>query len=448
MLEAVANQNLASLSTNAPTDEAHGQAGGLIPTGCRNTTFAKLAGTMRRVGFPEEAMAEALMVVNREACAPPLSELEVRRIAKSIARYAPQDPLLATKARDGLPVATGGAGILLSEVQPEQVDWLWPGRILKGKITVIDGDPGLGRSAATVDIAARVSAGLGLPDGAPCEAAGVVICSAEDGLADTIRPRLDAAGGDPDRVLSLATVPDAEGLARPLSIPEDVPVIREGIRRVGAALVVVDPIMAFLSGKTDSYRDQDVRRVLAALSALAEETGAAVVIVRHLNKSGGKNPLYRGGGSIGIIGAARSGMVLGKDPEDEDRRVLVMVKSNLAAPMPSLSFVLEEADNGAVRVDWLGEVGVAATDLLTGPRDEGSSALEAAKSFLVELLLEGPVPHAEVEAAEGAGINMRTVKRAKQESGVESSRAGETGRQGAGRWIWSLAGGDDSGWAP
>ena len=91
----------------------------------------------------------------------------------------------------------GEVGILISDVEPEQVDWLWSGRIPKGKLTVVDGDPGLGKSAATVDLAARVSAGLDLPDGTPCEAAGVVISSAEDGLADTIRPRLDAAGGDP-----------------------------------------------------------------------------------------------------------------------------------------------------------------------------------------------------------------------------------------------------------
>ena len=450
MLEAVAGRGPAPQDGGSQAHEDYGQAGGRIDPGVRNDTLTKLAGAMRRVGFPEGAMAEALMFVNRANCDPPLDEHEVRGVAKSIARYTPEDPLLAVEARDGgLLVATRGAGTLLSKVEPEQVDWLWPGRIPKGKLTVIDGDPGLGKSAATVDLAARVSAGLGLPDCAPCEAAGVVICSAEDGLADTIRPRLDAAGCDPARVLSLATVPDAEGLSRPISIPEDVPVVREGIRRVGAALVVVDPLMAFLSGKTDSHRDQDVRRVLAALAALAEETGAAIVIVRHLNKPGGKNPLYRGGGSIGIIGAARSGMVVGKDPDDEDRRVLAVVKSNLAAPAPSLSFALEEAGNGAVRVVWLGETDVAAAELLAGPRDEGSSALEGAKNFLVELLLGGPVAYAEVEAAaEGAGINMRTVKRAKQELGVESSREGEAGRQGGGKWIWSLAGGDASVWAP
>ena len=153
--------------------------------------------------------------------------------------------------------------------------------------------------------------------------------------------------------------------------------------------------------------------------------------------------------AIGIIGAARSGMMVGEDPDDQDRRVLAPVKSNLAAPAPSLSFVLEEAENGAVRVRWLGETDVAATDLLSAPRDEDSSALGEARNFLVDLVQDGPVPYAEVEAAaEQAGINMRTVKRAKKDLGVESHREGEGGRQGGGRWVWSLSQGDDLDWTP
>ena len=224
---------------------------------------------------------------------------------------------------------------------------------------------------------------------------------------------------------------DDEGLQRPISIPQDVPIIEEGIRRVGAVLVVIDPLMAFFGADIDSYKDQNVRRALAALASLGERTGAAIVIVRHLNKSGGKTPIYRGGGSIGIIGAARSGMMVGEDPDDENLRVLAPVKSNLAAPAPSLSFALEEAENGAVRVRWLGETDVAATDLLSAPRDEDSSALGEARNFLVDLLQDGAVPYAEVEAAaEQAGITMRTVKRARQDLGVESHREGESGRQG------------------
>jgi RecA-family ATPase len=159
-------------------------------------------------------------------------------------------------------------------VEPEEVEWLWPSRLALGKLALVDGDPGLGKSAITLDLAARVSSGHDFPDGAPCEPAGVVVLSGEDGLADTIRPRLDAAGAGVSRVLSLATIADEHGQERLLSIPEDITLIEKGIERVSARFVMVDPLMAFLSGDTNSHRDQDVRKALAPLAGLAERTGA------------------------------------------------------------------------------------------------------------------------------------------------------------------------------
>jgi RecA-family ATPase len=170
----------------------------------------------------------------------------------------------------------------LSEVQPELVEWLWPGRLPLGKLAVLDGDPGLGKSVITLDLAARVSAGLEFPDSGRCGPAGVVLLSAEDGLADTIRPRLDAAGADTERVVALSTVAEAKGGERVMSLTKDLSVIERAIERVGAALVVVDPLMAFLSEKTDAHKDQDIRRALAPLSVLAERARASVLIVRHL----------------------------------------------------------------------------------------------------------------------------------------------------------------------
>jgi RecA-family ATPase len=164
------------------------------------------------------------------------------------------------------------AGTLLSEVEPEQVEWLWPGRLPLGKLAVLDGDPGLGKSVVTLDVAARLSVGLELPDGQPCEPAGVVLLSAEDGLRDTIRPRLDAAGADSERIFALSTVVEAKGGERMISLTKDLTVIERAIERVEAGLVVVDPLTAFLSEKTDSHKDQDVRRALAPLAALAERT--------------------------------------------------------------------------------------------------------------------------------------------------------------------------------
>lgn len=271
---------------------------------------------------------------------------------------------------DGLRDDLREVGISLAEVEAQKIEWLWAGRISLGKLTVIDGDPGNGKSAMTIDLAARVSAGLSMPDGQVCEPSGVIILNAEDGLADTIKPRLEAAGTDVKRVQSLATVPDGKGFERLLTIPKDLDVLRRGIEQVRAKLVVVDPLMAFLSGDVDSHRDQDVRRALAPLAMLAEESGAAVLIVRHLNKATGSNALYRGGGSIGIIGAARSAMLVAKHPEDAKRRVLANLKSNLAKPTLSLAFTLAEAENGAVRVEWKGETPLDATALLAAPADE------------------------------------------------------------------------------
>jgi len=336
----------------------------------------------------------------------------------------------------------GVHGVLLSEVVPERVRWLWKSRIVLGKLNLVDGDPGLGKSAVTIDLAARVSAGKPWPDGSECEAGGVVILSAEDGLADTIRPRFDAAGGDPLRAVAVSTVPDAGGAGseRQIAIPDDLHVIEAEIERVGALLVIIDPLMAFMPAEVNSHRDQDVRRMLAPLSRTAERTGAAIVVVRHLNKATGGNALYRGGGSIGIVGAARSGLLVAKHPEDDNRRVLAGIKSNLAAPAPSLVFSLSSTESGAVRVDWKGETPLDASALLSAPTDhEERSALAEAQEFLREVLAGGAVPAKDAqEEARGAGIAERTLKRARSGLGVIAEREGESGQQGGGRWHWRL----------
>jgi hypothetical protein len=332
-------------------------------------------------------------------------------------------------------------GKLLSSVEPEEVSWLWPSWLALGKLALVDGDPGLGKSAMTLDLAARVSAGQTFPDGAPCEPGGVVLLSAEDGLADTIRPRLDAAGADTSKILALATVPDENGHDRLLSIPEDIPIIEKGIRRVEASLLIMDPLMAFLSGDANSHRDQDVRRALAPFAGLAERTGAAVLVVRHLNKGAANNPLYRGGGSIGIIGAARMAFVVGKDPKDENRRVLASTKNNLAMPPQSLMFGLEEAESGSVRVNWLGHSEVSAKDLLATSQDqEHADARSEAVEFLNDVLADGPLPAKQVvEEADEAEISEKTLRRAKKLLDVIAYRESAAGeKRGSGRWMWKL----------
>jgi hypothetical protein len=147
--------------------------------------------------------------------------------------------------------------------------------------------------------------------------------------------------------------------------------------------------MAFLSANLDTHRDHHVRRVLAELAALGEDTGAAVVVVRHLNKASGTNPLYRGGGSIGIVGAARSALLVAKHPEDDQRRVLASQKNNLAEAPPSLAFALAEAYNGAVRVEWKGETPLNANALLAAPvSEEERHEMTALRDAVTELLEE------------------------------------------------------------
>jgi len=163
-------------------------------------------------------------------------------------------------------------------------------------------------------------------------------------------------------------------------------------------------------------------------------------VVRHLNKGSGGNALHRGGGSIGIVGAARSGFLIAKDPEDDGRRVLASIKSNLAPPAPSLVFGLSSTENGAVRVDWKGESTLDASALLSAPTDpEERSVLQEARDLLREVLSEGPVPASEVkQEARSADISERTLKTAKRELGILTSREGEAGKRGGGRWIWTL----------
>jgi len=176
--------------------------------------------------------------------------------------------------------------------------------------------------------------------------------SAEDGLADTIRPRLDAANADVSRVVAVQGVPiDDEGTLRPPTLA-DVEQLRTLVTGTHARLVIIDVLMAYLPTGTDAHKDQDVRRVLARLAALAESTSCSILLLRHLNKGNG-DPLYRGGGSIGIVGAARAGMIVATDPDNADQRVLASVKNNLAPKPPSLLYQLVPDDlRGVPRVQW------------------------------------------------------------------------------------------------
>lgn len=340
------------------------------------------------------------------------------------------------RAEDLLQIALNGMLlVLLSDVVPERVRWLWQGRIPLGKLSVIEGDPGLGKSTVTLDIAARVTRGALMPDDSPSDvqgAGGVVLLSAEDGLSDTIRPRLDAAGADPARVAALLSVRDPGYPDRPPTIA-DVETIGDAIDHVSARLVVIDPLMAYLPSAINGNNDQDVRSVLMALAALAEDRDVAIVLVRHLNKREGGNHVYRGGGSIGIIGAARAGLLVAPDPATPDRRILAVGKGNLAARPPALAYTLEEA-GPSVRIRWEGDSPLTAEELLDDGGRQGGSQTDGAFVWLLKRLGDGERPARDVEdEARAQGFTAKALRRARERLGVVARKDGV-----AKRWLWSL----------
>ncbi len=282
-----------------------------------------------------------------------------------------------------------------ADIVPERVRRLWGNYIFLGKVNMFDGDPGLGKSTATVDIAARVTTHRPMPDGSRSDLEGpasVLILSAEDGAGGTIRTRLEAAGADLERVIIWDCNIDDDGSEMLPSLPEDTGLMAELIQRHNVAMLTIDPIMAYLGAKTNSYRDQDVRRALAPLAKVGEATGAAIVLVRHLNKAMGGSSIYRGGGSIGIVGAARSGLLAAKHPDDENRRILASTKCNLGPPPPSLAYRLEGHTNGAGYVVWEGVTTHTADALVSQPQgDEERTARDEAHEFLRDVLAVGPV---------------------------------------------------------
>ncbi len=329
--------------------------------------------------------------------------------------------------------------VRLDSVTAEKVDWLWPGYIPLGKLTLIDGDPGLGKSLFSVDLASRLTTGQPMPDGTPSIQGGVVLMSLEDGLADTIVPRLNVAGADKTKIIALEGIKDVDGQYRFPTV-EDVGAIRQACERVNAKLLVIDPLMGYLGGKINSHKDQDVRRALSPLAKMANEAGIAIIIIRHLIKSESSNSVYRGGGSIGIIGAARSALLVAKDPENENRRILAGIKSNLAPLPPSLSYTIENID-GIPKIVWGGVTNHTADALLAVPSNpEERSALEDAKDFLRDLLASGAVEARDIQReAKQAGISDMTLRRARQSLSVSVKKEGYQGK-----WVWILKDVQDS----
>jgi hypothetical protein len=323
-------------------------------------------------------------------------------------------------------VVTNPAGVtMLSDVTEEKVSWLWRGWLAYGKVALLDGDPGLGKSTLALDLAARVTNGDVMPsNAAPVEPDTVLVISAEDDVADTIKPRLRAAGADMERVGTLSLRHDDTGEPLPFSVPEDMKRLRLAVDQVEARFVIIDPVAAYLSEKIQSHNDASVRKAMAPLATLAQETHAAILLLRHLNKDLSTNKaLYRGGGSIAFAGAARSVMVAAADPEDEERRVLAQTKGNLSrGKTASLSWkvIPWQEDFDIPRIKWLGASELSADELLASPDGRKlAPARKEAETFLREALRNGPVrSDALQKEARSLGIADRTLKRARKETGV------------------------------
>lgn len=421
---------LAEPTTPRPNESAGSQK---IHQGRRNAQLTSLAGTMRRRGMSKSAIEAGLIKQNKETCDPPLDVSEVKRIAASVGSYQP-----ATHASE-VTVALAKMRVF-SEINPEPVRWLWPGRVPVGKLTLIAGDPGLGKSLVTVDIAAHVSTAMHFPDGAACQQGSVIFLSAEDGAEDTIRPRLDAAGADVSRVHLFEAVrtitSEGKSVESGFNLERDVEALQDAIRQTEASLVVIDPISAYLGG-TDSHTNADVRGLLAPLAALAAKNGTAIIAVTHLRKSAGA-AIHRTMGSLAFAAAARAVWGVVADPEEQARRMLLPVKQNLAPDSGGLAYRIE-APHGIARIAW--EPGAIAVDinaLMSGleSREDHSERREA-EDWLKDFLADGPRGAAEVKnQSKLIGLTWITVRRAADSIRVIKRKIG--GR-GAG-WEWALPG--------
>lgn len=318
----------------------------------------------------------------------------------------------------------------LDTVEPTRVKWLWDQRLALGKLTLIAGDPGLGKSYLTLDLAARVSTGKAMPgdtwdNGKPMDRfpGTAILLSAEDDPADTIRPRLEAAGADLRRVLMVNGVRTG-GATKSFSLRDDMNHLRTICKKeTDARLIVIDPISAYL-GDEEGHSNTKVRNLLSPLAKLAQEFNLAIVAVTHLNKAGQGNAqsaIYRAMGSLAFTAAARTVHLVTRDPEDPERRLLVPIKNNLGQDRTGYGFTLGLTNEGDTAVQWedhpTDESADALLDRLSRrPTSDAAtpSKLDEAVHWLRERLSAGPVPSHELhDDAKASGITQKTLSRAR-----------------------------------
>ena len=362
--------------------------------------------------------------------------LELTQGDTDAVRAAVEALTAASKPEKPQPDTSCGSPVLvcMDGVEAQEVNWLWSGRLPLGRLSLLVGRPGEGKSFATLDWAARVSKGHAWPDGSSCEMGSVLLVSAEDDPGDTIRPRLNAHDADPKRIHMLKGVhaksKNGKVIVGAFTLA-DIEPLKQALNTIGdVRLIVIDPIGSYVGGRVDAHRDNEVRSVLTPLAALAQETGAAVVLVAHQRKGMAANPDDMVLGSRAFTGLARSVLHLMRDPDDEDRRLLLPGKMNLSVPAPGLAFTI---GGDPARVQWEADpVSITASEVLAKSIG-GSNAASEAEDWLRDVLSNGPMESSKVKEKAGVdGLAWRTVERAKDKIGAKSTREGYSND---GRWM-------------
>lgn len=310
--------------------------------------------------------------------------------------------------------------IKMSDVESEEIEWLWYPFIPYGKLTIVQGDPGDGKTTLVLNIAARLSRGEGFDsDMRVREPMNVVYQTAEDGLSDTVKPRLEAAQADCEHVLVI------DESRKSLSMADER--IEEALIQTKARLLILDPIQAYLGGGIDINRANETREMTKKLSLLAEKYKCAIVLIGHMNKASGNKAAYRGMGSIDFFAVARSVLLVGRIEGEPDKRAVVQIKNNLAAFGHPKAFAF--ADDG---FKWIGDYDITADDVLGGLVPKVNK-LEQAKQMLCDLAKETKsVSSREIlELADYKGISKRTLENAKKELGIRARKVNNS-------WYWEI----------
>ena len=310
--------------------------------------------------------------------------------------------------------------IRMSEIEAQEIKWLWYPFIPYGKLTIVQGDPGDGKTTMILNLAAQLSKGKCFEDGSAVEAPMKIIYqTAEDGLADTVKPRLEKAGADCEQILVI------DESDKSLSMIDER--IEEALKTSGAKMLILDPIQAYLGGGMDMNRANEAREMTKKLGMLADKYGCAIILIGHMNKAAGNKAAYRGMGSIDFFAVARSVLLVGRVVGEPDIRAVVQIKNNLAEFGHPKAFRL--SDDG---FDWIGDYEITVDEVLGGIAPKANK-LEQAKRLLMELaetnnmMLSGEI----LELAADEDISKRTMETAKKELGVKAKKINNA-------WYWVL----------